>query len=334
MPQKRRLALGIALGALAAIAVAGPVKAQSVAYKQKSNNDRVIAFQQEGGLRPDNGEVAVSFYASSAFKMTSPRGVEMLIDPWRNDPSGVWGFWFAMEMPVTRTDIGLITHSHFDHDGIDRLDATMILDRMAGNYQLGDVKITGIAEKHMCVPQGKYSYRAAITKAINEDPCEPNETNQWNNVMFLVETGGLRLLHWGDNRQKMPDYIWQMIGDVDVVFLPVSDEGHILSHEWADKVMERINANVAIPMHYHVDGINIPGWAGSESAAGWVKKHKHTLLDGPTVVLTKDKLKDMRHHVMYFGSHVAFPLPGAPAADPQMPDVPDPVEAWKKLVQR
>ncbi len=334
MAPKKKLAIGIVLGALAAIGVAGQVMGQSVSYKQKSNNDRAIAFQQVGGIRPDNGEVTISFYGSSAFKITSPRGVEIFIDPWRNDPSGVWGLWFAMEMPITRTDIGLVTHSHFDHDGFDRLDATMILDRMAGNFQLGDAKITGIAEKHMCVPQGKYSYRAAIKKAINEDPCEPNETTQWNNVMFLIEMGGLRILHWGDNRQKMPDYIWKMIGDVDIAMLPVSDEGHILSHEWGDKVMEKINAKVVFPMHYHVNGVNIPGWAGSEPAIKWVMKHKHTMLNGPTVVLTKDKLKDLRQHVMYFGDHVAFPLPGPPATDPEVPPVPEPGEAWKQLVQQ
>ena len=76
-----------------------------------------------------------------------------------------------------------------------------------------------------------------------------------------------------------------------VAMLPVSDEGHILSHEWGDQVMQKINANVVFPMHYHVNGVNIPGWAGSESAIKWVTKHKHTMLDGPTVVLTKDKVK-------------------------------------------
>jgi hypothetical protein len=239
-----------------------------------------------------------------------------------------------MEMPITRTDIGLVTHSHFDHDGFDRLDATMLLDRMGGEFKLGDVKITGIVEKHMCVPQGKYSYRAAITRAIKEDPCEPNETNQWDNVMYLVETGGLRLLHWGDNRQKLPDDIWKMIGDVDIAFLPVSDEGHILSATWGDKIMEKINAKVAIPMHYHVNGVNIPGWAGSESASKWVNSHKHTMLDSATVVVTKEKIKDLKQQVWYFGDHVAFQLPGPPAADPQVPDVPDPVQAWKQLVRQ
>jgi L-ascorbate metabolism protein UlaG (beta-lactamase superfamily) len=332
MLSKTALRLIIALAILAAMGIARELAAQSVSYKQKSNNDRVIAFQQGEGLRPDTGQVAFSFYGSSGFKITSPRGLEIFIDPWRNDPSGTWGFWFAMDMPVTRTDIGLVTHSHFDHDGFDRLEATMILDRMAGTYQLGDVKITGIAEKHMCVPQGKYSYRFGIKAAIGEDPCEPNETNQWNNVLFVIETGGLRILHWGDNRQKMPDAVWKMIGDIDVAMLPVSDEGHILSHEWGDRVMQKINANVVFPMHYHVNGVNIPGWAGSESAIKWVTKHKHTMLDGPTVVLTKDKVANLQQHVMYFGDHVAFPLPGPPA--PQNDgDVPEPVEAWKRLVK-
>jgi L-ascorbate metabolism protein UlaG (beta-lactamase superfamily) len=330
----KHLALGIVLGVVAAVSLAGPAAAQSVSYKQKSNNDRVIAFQQVGGIRPDNGEVTISFYAASAFRITSPRGIEIFIDPWRNDPSGVWGYWFAMEMPITHTDIGLVTHSHFDHDGFDRLDARMILDRMGGEFKLGDVKITGLAEKHMCVPQGKYSYRAAIKRAINEDPCEPNETNQWDNVMYLIETGGLRLLHWGDNRQKMPDYMWKMIGEVDIAFLPVSDEGHILSATWADKVMEKINAKVAIPYHYHVNGVNIPGWAGSEPAVQWVNTHKHTMLDSATVVVTREKIKDLKQQVWSFGDHVAFPLPGPPATDPQVPEVPDPVQAWKQLVQQ
>jgi len=333
MSSKKKLALGLILGTFAAIGLAGGLAAQAVSYKQKSNNDRVIAFQQAGGIRPDNGQVAFSFYGASGFKVTSPRGVEIFIDPWRNDPSGVWGSWFAMEMPITRTDIGLVTHSHFDHDGFDRLAATMILDRMAGSYQLGDVKITGVAEKHMCVPQGKYTYRVGIKGAINEDPCEGNETNQWNNVMFLIETGGLRILHWGDNRQKMPDYIWKMISDIDVAMLPVSDEGHILSHFWGDKVMEKISAKVVLPMHYHVNGVNVPGWAGSEPATKWVMTHQHTMLDSPTVVLTRGKVQNLRNHIMYFGDHVAFPLGGAPAPQADGP-VPEPLEAWKRLIKQ
>ena len=236
MKANRKLLLGVIMGTVAAAGMTAEAVAQSVAYLQQSNNDRVIALQRAGGIEPDDGVVTVSFYGGMAFKITSPRGVEIMIDPWRNDPSGIWGFWFVSEFPMTPVDIGLSTHAHCDHDGIHRLDATMLLDRMAGTFELGDVKITGIAEKHMCEPQGKYSYRRIITQVINEDPCFPGETTQWNNSMFVIETGGLRFLHWGDNRQNPPDEVWDMIGDIDIAFLAVSDEGHILSHKWGDVV--------------------------------------------------------------------------------------------------
>ena len=74
-----------------------------------------------------------------------------MVDPWRNDPSGVWGIWYRMEFPAVDVDFDMSTHAHFDHDALGRLDANMLLDRVAGTFQLGDVKITGIADKHQCV---------------------------------------------------------------------------------------------------------------------------------------------------------------------------------------
>lgn len=334
MKLQKSIMLGALAGLLGTFGVVSQASAQSVAYLQKSNNDRVIAFQRAGCINKNNENiVSLSFYGGMAFKITSPCGMEIMIDPWRNDPSGIWGFWFATEFPVTQVDIGLVTHAHFDHDGVHRLDATMLLDRMSGTFELGDVKIIGIAEKHMCEPQGKYSYRSIITQVINEDPCFPNETTQWNNSLFVVETGGLRILHWGDNRQNPPQEVWDMIGDIDIALLAVSDEGHILSHEWGDVVMEKMNANIAIPSHYHVNGVNIPGWAGSEPAIKWVQSHEHTILDGPTVALTREMVDGYDNHVFYFGDHVAFPTGGGPVKDPVMPPVPEPVHAWRDLIQ-
>ena len=107
---------------------------------QESNNDRVMAIQRFGGVRKDTGEVTFTYYGNMAFKITSPRGVEVFVDPWRNDVTGMYPYWFVMQMPKVTADVALITHSHFDHDAMDRLDTSMILDRMAGEYTLGDVK--------------------------------------------------------------------------------------------------------------------------------------------------------------------------------------------------
>jgi L-ascorbate metabolism protein UlaG (beta-lactamase superfamily) len=307
------------------------VGAHSVAHEQSSNNDRVMAAQKYGGVRKSTGEVTVTYYGHMAFKITSPRGLEVFIDPWRNDATGKYEMWYQMHMPKTRTDIALITHAHFDHDATERLDATMILDRMAGRFELGDIKILGIAEKHVCEPQGKYPFRSMII-AIDKDPCPPDESTQWNNSMYVIETGGLRFLHWGDNRQNPPDHIWQMIGKVDVAFLPVSDDGHILSPRWADVVMKKLGVKIVVPSHYYITGIGVPHAGGLEPALEWTQKHEHTLLDTPILTLTPEKVATYDQHVLYFGDHVPFAVTGTPP-EPQkeMPPVPEPAKAWERF---
>ena len=95
--------------------------AHSVAHEQDSNNDRIMAAQKYGGVRKSTGEVTVTYYGHMAFKITSPRGIELLIDPWRNDPTHMYGMWYQMHLPKQRTDIALVTHAHFDHDATERV---------------------------------------------------------------------------------------------------------------------------------------------------------------------------------------------------------------------
>jgi hypothetical protein len=106
--------------------------------------------------------VTIEYWGHCAFKITSPRGLTLLFDPWRNDSSGYWGVWFPKEFSMPVVDIGLSTHTHFDHDAIDRIQATMILDRMVGTYEFGDVKITGIADKHACVVREHQQHRSRL----------------------------------------------------------------------------------------------------------------------------------------------------------------------------
>jgi L-ascorbate metabolism protein UlaG (beta-lactamase superfamily) len=209
-----------------------------------------------------------------------------------------------------------------------------VLDRMAGAFELGDVRITGIPEKHVCVPQGEYAYRSAITAATGQDPCPPHDTTQWNNVLFVIETGGLRILHWGDNRQNPPQTVWDLIGRIDVAILPIDDGGHILSAEWADRVIDELGARIVIPSHYYIDRLNNPYWFFNKSADEWVAARKHTMLESGTLTVTKAGVQAYDRHVMYFGDHIAPALeyPTGPPADLDRV-VPEPVEAWKRLIE-
>ena len=78
----------------------------SNAWSFPENNNRMTTFQQSGGDSSKEGQVSLEYFAHSSFRITSPGGMTIVIDPWRNDPSGAWGQWFPEEYPeiLTRSE--------------------------------------------------------------------------------------------------------------------------------------------------------------------------------------------------------------------------------------
>ena len=271
-------------------------------WKSPSNHNRIIDVQNAGGLQADSGKVGIAFFSNSAFQITSPRGITIMVDPWRNDPSGAWGLWYRMEFPMTAVDIGMSTHAHFDHDAIGRLDANMLLDRMAGSFQLGDIKITGIADKHQCVAPGIIAWTDAVKQFEGrKNVCPPTNARHFDNNMYIIETGGMKFLMWGDNRPNPPQEIWDKIGQVDVAFIPVDGSRHILDYEQADAVIAKVGAKIAIPHHYLVPETTF-FTSTLQPADEWTKRHDVTVLDGPSIQLAPADLEGKKGHVYYFGS--------------------------------
>lgn len=294
-------------GVLAAVGLgAGAVTANTDGldtWKSGKNHNRIISIQNNGGVHGGSGKVGIAFYSNSSFKVTSPKGLTIMVDPWRNDPSGAWGLWYRMEFPQAEVDIGMSTHAHFDHDALGRLEANMLLDRIAGDFELGDVKITGIADKHQCVAPGVVAWTEAVKQFENrENICPPTNARHFDNNLYIIETGGLRLLMWGDNRPDPPKEVWDKIGEVDVVFVPVDGSKHILDYRQADEVVAKTEAKIAIPHHYLVPETTF-ATSTLQPAEEWVKTHKHTMLDKPSIEISASDLKGKSGHVYYFGSN-------------------------------
>lgn len=288
----------VALACLSPIALAGPT-----AWTQVKNNNHIIEAQKDTSGDPNAaGQVSIEFYGHAAFKITSPAGFTMLVDPWRNDPSGAWGMWFPKEFPEIEVDAILSTHAHFDHDATERPNGQMILDRMTGGYTFSDVKITGLADKHQCEAPGWYKWTDAMPE-FGQPQCPPDNYHHLDNNIYLVETGGMRIVVWGDNRQNPNDHIWEALTDVDVLVLPVDSSQHILSYEQADSVVDRIKPNVIIPEHYLTKGASIT-LTTLGSAAEWAEQQaSHTMLDTASLTLTPDEVNKYQQHVMYFGDN-------------------------------
>lgn len=279
------------------------VLAGPTAWQQQKNNNEVIERQSAGPLDPmAAGEVTIDFYGHAAFKMTSPAGLTMLFDPWRNDPSGYWGVWFPEEFPEIEVDAVLSTHAHFDHDATERPNGQMILDRMTGNYSFSDVRVTGLADKHTCEAPGWYEWTNALEE-FGQPACPPDNFHHLDNNIYVLETGGMRIAVWGDNRPDPNDHIWEALTDIDVLVLPIDASSHILSYAQADDIVKRIKPKVIIPEHYLTKGASITLTTLGTAEEWTTRQDSHTLLDSPTLSLSPDAIADLDRHVYYFGEH-------------------------------
>ena len=275
-------------------------------FYQGVKNDRIIAAQKNGGITKDTGKVTISYYGMIAYKVTTPQGLEILIDPFRNAPDlDLGGIWFLSQFPEINADVVISTHAHGDHDGMMRVKAPMMLDRLAGTVEIGDAKITGFPDKHVSNPQNEIYDGIILEKAFGKHNYPPGENMEWDNSMILIETGGMRILHWGDNRQNPPQEMFDQIGDIDIYISAISDDGHITTPRWGAKIgKEKLHAKAVFPGHYNVEGINHPYASGIIDATQFTRMHEHTFIKDKSISFTKEELDKLNFHVFYFGENV------------------------------
>jgi L-ascorbate metabolism protein UlaG (beta-lactamase superfamily) len=268
------------------------------------NDNSLISVQKNGGDPTRSGDVKIEFYGHDAFKITSPAGLTVLTDPWRNDPTGVYPKWFLNEFPALRVDIVLSTHAHFDHDAVERPKGLVVLERLVGQFKLGDVEITGLADKHKCIPTSP-DRRDSSSTDFHEESCPPNNVIAFDNAIQIIETGGLRIAVWGDNRAAPDPSLDRYLKNVDVLILPIET---ILTGAEVDTIERKYDPKAVIPAHYFLKGLTTD-ISRLESAEGWVnnqEKVRHgdvRRLDSADLRLNAAELKESRHWVYYFGNH-------------------------------
>jgi L-ascorbate metabolism protein UlaG (beta-lactamase superfamily) len=267
------------------------------------NDNDLIKIQKNGGDPARPGDVRIEFYGHDAFKITSPDGLTVLTDPWRNDPTGAYPKWFLNEFPPIRVDIVLSTHAHFDHDAVERPNALMVLARLVGQFNLGDVEVTGLADKHKCDPAPDEAANASSRNPASV--CPPNNAIGLDNAIQIIETGGLRIAVWGDNRAAPDPSLDHYLKNVDVLILPVES---VLSRDEVNAILQKYDPKAVIPSHYFLKGLTTET-SGLESPDGWVNEQQKLhpadvrRLDSAELTLTPSGLKGTHHRIYYFGNH-------------------------------
>ena len=283
----------------------GNIDAGLSGWRMTSNHNRMMELQRTS-MKAGAGTVKVDYFGSSAFKITSPSGITVMIDPWRNHPSRKWD-WYFDDFPLTEVDIGISSHAHFDHDALHLLDAHVLLDRLIGTYTFGDLKITGIADKHATDSSAAvYDFKRIIKEFDNIDITPPNNPRSWDHCLLLIETGGLKILAWGDNRHNPPEEVWAAVNDIDIVLLPIDDSQHVISFPHAEEIIERLNPSIIIPHHYYIFDVTVRQ-STLQPADGWLNTQENVIrLTNPSVSYHPKDLTNIKRRIDFFDGHVAF----------------------------
>jgi len=209
----------------------------------------------------------LTYYAHCAFLWQTPEEVRILIDPYRNRHDR---YWFKRKFPSVECDLALITHAHFDHDAVTRLPESSSVLRMPGKFRYRDVHICGILDKHS----------GTLSKGMP-------------NVMFSLETSGIRFLHIGDNYIDWSNEIKRNLGNIDVLMLTVDDSCHLLTYAEVEVLINMVKPRVVIPMHYQIQ----------------------ELMPETTTLKSIDEWLSTRRGVRYLGNHsIALSMKDLPAS--------------------
>jgi L-ascorbate metabolism protein UlaG (beta-lactamase superfamily) len=178
----------------------------------------------------------VEWHGQSAFAL-SAGGISVFIDPF-GDASQMAARGLQFDYPAitgVSADLLLVTHEHFDHNGVEAISGEPQLVRStAGRFESPVGEVVAIASEHD---------RSAGTE-------------RGPNSIVGFELDGLRVAHFGDFGQaELRAEQREAVGSVDLLFLQVGD-GPTIGAAEAKAIVEELRPRWVVPMHYRTPRIS------------------------------------------------------------------------------
>lgn len=182
----------------------------------------------------------------------------LILDPFSEE--------IGLKMPKVSADAVLITHKHFDHSDISKVEGYRVLIEGPGEYEVGGAQIIGIPAFH---DKSKGQERGKVT-------------------LYQIKMDGLSLVHLGDLGEKLSDQQIEELNGVDILMIPV---GGIFTIDppTASEVVTQLDPKIVIPMHYLVPGLK----SNLLPLGNFLKEMgKEDTKPQSKLVITKDKLPE------------------------------------------
>ena len=210
----------------------------------------------------------ITWYGHSAFKITSPNGKVLYMDPWITNPANKSGK--EQLAAITKADLILVSHGHFDHVGDSTEIARKTGAQLVATFDLGKamVQYGGFPEKQFGYPTtGNFGgqitlldgeVKVAFTPALHSSSIEPPADSKYpKGLQYAGNPGGLAvaikngptIYHTGDTDVFGDMALIRDFGAVDIMLVCIGDR-FTMGPRRAALAVKLVNPAMAIPMHF------------------------------------------------------------------------------------
>lgn len=225
------------------------------------------------------GKTQIEWYGHAAFKITTPTGKVLLLDPWLTNPLNATG---AEDVAaLTQVDLILVSHGHADHVGDAVKIAQQTKARLVVPYDLGQAlnAFAGFpAEQSTAETQGNIGGKLVLLDGeatVQFTPAMHGSTvtdaqntphGAGNPCGFLITIkGGPTIYHTGDTGLFSDMALLPKVHRVDVMLACIGDH-FVMSPEQAADAVKLVGPTTVVPMHYGTFPA-LPGTAAQFRAA-------------------------------------------------------------------
>jgi L-ascorbate metabolism protein UlaG (beta-lactamase superfamily) len=206
----------------------------------------------------------LTWYGHSSYKIVTPSGKTLLVDPWLDNPVNPNGKKDIEALDAV--DLILITHGHFDHTG----DAAKIADNNPTAMLVSTLELGKAMVKHLKYPEGQFNMGTAGFPggeislldgevkvgfvpaihggAIEIDGGELKEAGSPVGFVISVKDGA-RFYHTGDTDLFSDMKLVNEFGKIDAMMVCIGDR-FTMGPGRAAEAVKLVSPKVAIPMHY------------------------------------------------------------------------------------